>query len=130
MNAEPGRSDADQSTPISIQTRVASARALSQSDTPNLRAPLHGSNALSTIRIREALTFSSIKRHKDSDFGPGCTARVAMHQRGKVIVAPVTDDEPSIFPVPDDGRPRSALAEVQQTPISFLPLPGSSGAES
>src|SRR5437660_11928937 len=61
VNAEPGRSDADQSTAVFIQTRIASARVLSRSDTPNLRAPLHGSNALSTIRIREALTFCSIK---------------------------------------------------------------------
>src|SRR5271156_4118236 len=42
------------------------------------------------------------------------------HQRGKVIVAPVTDDEPSVFPVPHNGRPRSALAEIQQTPIFFF----------
>jgi hypothetical protein len=39
------------------------------------------------------------------------------HQGGKVIVAPIADNEPSVFPVPHDGRPRRALAEVQQAPI-------------
>jgi len=63
MNAEPGGIDADQIDACFTQTGIANTRTLSRSDLPAFRPRLglHGSSALSTIRIREALTFWSIK---------------------------------------------------------------------
>ena len=41
----------------------------------------------------------------------------ADHQSSELVVPPVTDDEPTVFPVPDCGWPGSALPEAQQATI-------------
>jgi HD superfamily phosphohydrolase len=49
------------------------------------------------------------------------------HQSGQIIMAPVTDDEPTMIPMADNRRPRGAITDAQQAPILLLDRLGAHG---